>query len=229
VCQRILEEIERLGVRQTSLLVIPNHHGKAPITENTLFQRWLTQKVDAGHEPVLHGYFHQRERRQTDAWLSKLTTEIYTAGEGEFFDLSREEAEHRICRGVADLSFLQRKISGFIAPAWLLGREAEQALKKLQFGYTTRVGKLLILGTGDEIKSRSLVWSTRAQWRSVVSLMWNAALTVALAKAPVIRIAIHPLDCQQRVVWRQICGFIAKMSRDRCCISYERLMAGDRA
>ena len=63
LCEKILAQLLELGVRQTSLLVIPNHHGQAPITQDSSFRSWLARKVDADHEPVLHGYCHQRQRK----------------------------------------------------------------------------------------------------------------------------------------------------------------------
>jgi len=59
-CTRILEQLAEAGVRQTSLLVVPNFHGKAPVREYPEFQQWLSSQVAAGHEPVLHGYYHRR-------------------------------------------------------------------------------------------------------------------------------------------------------------------------
>src|SRR5258705_10003627 len=91
-CEEILAQLRQLGIGQTSLLVIPNHHQRAPIGENSGFRTWLTKKIEIGHEPVLHGYFHQRKRQNADSLRARLTTEIYTAGEGEFFDLSTKEA-----------------------------------------------------------------------------------------------------------------------------------------
>ena len=125
LCEEILIQLRQWGIDQTSLLVIPNHHRRAPISENSAFRSWLARKIEAGHEPVLHGYFHQRQKQHADSFRAKLTTEIYTAGEGEFFDLSIEEASTRARRGLEDLAFLPRKVVGFIAPAWLLGADAE--------------------------------------------------------------------------------------------------------
>ncbi len=224
LCERILAQLQELGVRQTSLLVIPNHHRQAPITQDFSFRSWLSRKVDADHEPVLHGYFHQRQRQREDSLLSRLTTEIYTAGEGEFFDLPAEEASERLQRGLEDLAFLPRKLAGFIAPAWLLSAEAEMAVRKLGFRYTTRLRSVQIFGCSSEVESRSLVWSTRANWRAVLSLAWNRGLATATAHAPLIRIAIHPPDLQHPAVWRQICQLVAGISRDRQCVSYEKFV-----
>ncbi len=140
-CKEILAQLRQLGIGKVSLLVIPNHHQRAPIAGNSGFQSWLTRMIEGGHEPVLHGYFHQRKKQNAESLRTKWTTEIYTAGEGEFFDLSTVEASMRAQRGLEDLAFLPRKVVGFIAPAWLLGANAELAIRKLGFLYTTRLGQ----------------------------------------------------------------------------------------
>ncbi len=223
-CENILAQLQDLGVRQTSLLVIPNHHGKAPITQDSSFRNWLARKVEADHEPVLHGYFHQRQRQRDDSFFSKLTTEIYTAGEGEFFDLSAGEAKDRLQRGLKDLAFLPRKVAGFIAPAWLLSAAAEDAVDKLGFRYTTRLGCVRIFGRSGEIRSRSLVWSTRAKWRAAISLAWNKGLAISTTQAPLIRVAIHPPDLLNSAVWRQVRQLVAAIGLGRECVSYEKFV-----
>jgi uncharacterized protein len=272
LCERILLDLSELGVHQVSLLIIPNHHGRAPIAESSSFQRWLMREVDEGHEPVLHGYFHRRHKRRTDPWFSKITTEIYTAGEGEFFDLSFDLAKKSLYDGLADLAFLPRKVIGFVAPAWLLGDAAEQAVRSLGFVYTTRIGCIRIFKPSarkspepkrpwdfraikplrerlwreldlkgrqtergllptvcercgvSEVKSRSLVWSTRAAWRVVASLYWNRVLAIAKSSEPVFRVSIHPADVQHKLVWRQIRKIIESARPARECISYDRLV-----
>jgi uncharacterized protein len=224
LCENILAQLLELGVCQTSLLVIPNHHRRAPITQDSSFRSWLARKVDADHEPVLHGYFHQRQRKGKDSLFSRLTTEMYTAGEGEFFDLSAAEASDRLQSGLADLAFLPRKVVGFIAPAWLLSAGSEIAVRQLGFRYTTQLSCVQIFGRSGQVRSRSLVWSTRANWRALTSLAWNRGLAIAAAQAPLVRIAIHPPDLRHPAVWRQIRQLVAGMSRGRECISYEKFV-----
>jgi uncharacterized protein len=224
LCEEILAQLGQLGIAQTSLLVIPNHHRRAPISEDFAFQRWLGQKIASGHEPVLHGYFHQRQKQRGDSFRSKVTTEIYTAGEGEFFDLSAEEASARAKQGLEDLAFLQRKVVGFIAPAWLLGANAEVGIGKLGFLYTTRLGRVQTFGRSDDIRSQSLVWSTRASWRAAASLAWNRYLALRLASTPLIRIGIHPPDLQHSRVWDQVRRLASEASRCRECGSYEKFV-----
>jgi predicted deacetylase len=225
LCEEILAQLRQLGIDQTSLLVVPNHHRQAAVSENSSFGRWLVRKVEAGHEPVLHGYFHQREKRDSDPFWARLTTEIYTAGEGEFFDLSTEEASIRAQRGLEDLAFLPRKIVGFIAPAWLLGANAEVAIRKLGFSYTTRLRTVRTFGRCADIRSQSLVWSTRAPWRAMMSLAWNRYLAAGLSSAPLIRIGIHPPDLEHPGVWEQVRRLAAETRRCRECVSYEKFVA----
>lgn len=224
MCEEILAQLRQLGIDQTSLLIIPNHHGQAPIGEDSAFRSWLAEKIESGHEPVLHGYFHQRQKQNADSFRARLTTEIYTAGEGEFFDLSAEEATVRVQRGLEDLAFLQRKVVGFIAPAWLLGTDAEIAVRELGFLYTTRLGSVQTFGPSADIRSQSLVWSTRKRWRALTSLAWNRWLAHRLARAPLIRIGIHPPDLQHPRVWEQVRRLAAETSHCRECVSYEKFV-----
>lgn len=222
---QILAELTDFGIEETSLLVIPNHHHRASVRDDLGFQDWLTGEVNKGHEPVLHGYFHQREGRVGGSWRSKAVTEFYTAGEGEFFDLTEQEASIRLQNGLADLAFLPRKISGFIAPAWLLGHEAEKAVRAFGFSYTTRAGTVRAFRQVPDVRSRSLVWSTRASWRAWMSLRWNATLARLVNRASLVRMGIHPPDYAHQDVWRQIKLFLTRLKADRVCVSYENFIA----
>jgi uncharacterized protein len=224
LCDQILVQLRELGIGQVSLLIIPNHHRRAPIGESPAFQRWLSRAIEAGHEPVLHGYYHRRERGKADSLVRRVMTEFYTAGEGEFYNLSSGEAATLLERGLADLSFLPRKIAGFIAPAWLLGAEAEVAVRELGFLYTTRLSKVRVFNGNGDIASQSLVWSTRAGWRISMSLIWNRSLSFSLGRARLVRIGIHPPDAQHAMVWKQVRKLIMATIRSRQCVSYEKFI-----
>ena len=123
-------------------------------------------------------------------------TEYYTAGEGEFYDLSEGEATLRLERAKREFCAVGLAPRGFIAPAWLLGREAERAVRKAGFEYTTRLRCFKDLATGRETASQSLVWSVRSGWRRILSIWWNAWLARKLFRAPLLRIGLHPVDWQ---------------------------------
>lgn len=201
---RILADLREAGCGTASLLVIPDHHHRGPISQDAEFVEWLQQRVAEGHEAVLHGYYHLRGRDAADGFLKKLVTQSYTAGEGEFFDLGRAEAAERLSMGLREFSACGLRPTGFIAPAWLLGAEAGEAVQEAGFEYTTRIATVNDFVGTRVYAARSLVWSVRSAWRRSCSLAWNAWLWSALRAAPLVRMGIHPPDWDHRKIRTQI-------------------------
>ncbi len=142
VVTKQLEELRALGVSRCSLLVIPNYHHHGSINKFPHFVTWLHEQAEQGHEIVLHGYYHLRSGRSDDSGWKRWITQHYTAGEGEFYDLGYDEARTLLQKGKQELSQAgcdMTKVTGFIAPAWLLGKEAERAVVDEGFSYTTRL------------------------------------------------------------------------------------------
>ena len=176
------------------------------------------------HEIVLQGYFHSRPR-SARGWWDTFVTEHYTAREGEFYDLPESEARRRLERGKHEFAELGLETRGFIAPAWLLGREAERAVRMVGFEYTTRLRTFHDLVTGGATVSHSLVWSVRSAWRRVASLCWNRLLARKLLRAPLLRIGLHPVDWQHGAVKRQALRLVRSALAAREAITYEGWLA----
>jgi uncharacterized protein len=219
----MMADIAAVGVDKVALLVIPNHHSKAPIREDAEFCNWLRRAVQT-HEVVLHGYFHSRPQCAAGWWVT-FVTEHYTAQEGEFYDLSESEARLRLERGKREFAEVGLVPRGFVAPAWLLGREAERAVRGVGFQYTTRLRTFKDLVTGRETISHSLVWSVRSAWRRVASLCWNGLLARRLFGAPLLRIGLHPVDWQHGAVRRQALHLVRSALAAREAITYEGWLA----
>ena len=228
-CDAILRELAELGVRQTSLLVIPDHHHRGHIADDPGFGEWLRAQAAAGHEIVMHGYFHQRARRAAESARDRFTTRLYTADEGEFYDIERATAAALIAKSRGEFQQLGFAPTGFIAPAWLLNAEAEHALRVLHLDYTTRLGSVLDLQTSRTFASQSLVWSIRSGWRRWTSLRWNAFLNGRLATNPLLRISIHPVDRHHAAVWQQIRELAARALADREPLTYHAWLSRQRA
>ena len=228
-CEQALAALERLGVKQCSLLVIPDHHHRGHFLADPAFCAWLKAQADHGHEIVIHGYYHQRERRSRESAIQKLTTRFYTADEGEFYDLDRPAAAALVQTARADFRKLGLDPSGFIAPAWLLSREAEAALRDCGCEYTTRLGSVFDLRHARLHSSQSLVWSVRSAWRRKLSLAWNALLFRKLTANPLLRISIHPVDGKHRAIWAQISTLIAWALHDRPPLTYQNWLSLTRA
>jgi predicted deacetylase len=218
--ERMLADLAAVGVGVTSLLVVPDHHHKADIDKDPAFLEWLREKQAAGHEIVLHGFYHRRVPREGDGAGKRLVTEHYTAGEGEFYDLTYEEARERMEDGREMLTGAGLDVVGFIAPAWLLGEEAEQAARNLGFAYTTRLGGVLDLRSGEWTRSQSLVYSPRSAWRRSVSLAWNAFLAARLRKNPLARLGLHPPDWNYGAIKTQALRLAREAAADRRVIRY---------
>ncbi len=216
----MLADLAAVGVGVTSLLVVPDHHHKADIDKDPAFLEWLREKQAAGHEIVLHGFYHRRVPREGDGAGKRLVTEHYTAGEGEFYDLGYEEARERMEDGREMLTGAGLDVVGFIAPAWLLGEEAEQAARNLGFAYTTRLGGVLDLRSGEWTRSQSLVYSPRSAWRRSVSLAWNAFLAARLRKNPLARLGLHPPDWNYDAIKTQALRLAREAAADRRVIRY---------
>lgn len=237
----MLQDLAEVGVPVTSLLVIPDHHGKGRIDADLEFSSWLKEVVAQGHEAVLHGFYHLRPVKNGENLATRLITRSYTAGEGEFYDLSFEQASAllqegrealRCCGVTPEGSDLPKPhgsaLLGFIAPAWLLGAEAERAVRAEGFGYTTRIGTVIDCVSGGEFAARSMVYSVRAGWRRSMSLLWNETLFYALKKAPLLRIGLHPPDWDHESIRRHILKCVSLAVRDRQVTTYREWIAAKR-
>src|SRR4030095_2239961 len=127
-CVRIMTDLKVIGVPRVSLLVIPDHHGRGHFLEAPEFCAWLKARAGEGQESVTHGYFHRRERREREDFVQRMITRVYTADEGEFYDIDRSRAVELVGRANSELRGAGLEPRGFLAAAWLLSSDGESAL-----------------------------------------------------------------------------------------------------
>jgi uncharacterized protein len=229
VVEKILSELCHHGVLVCSLLVVPNYHHRGCSMEDRTFVRWLQEREASGHEIVIHGYFHQRPRREGEKLVEKFFTRLYTRHEGEFYDLDYEEAFRRISRAREEFVSAGLTPRGFIAPAWLLGPDGERAAAGAEMEYTTRLTGVRDLRSGEDFRARTLAYSVRSGWRRVTSLAWNRALATQLVDAPLARISIHPPDHEHPEIWRQILQLTDQLVENRTPTTYRDWIAEKRS
>jgi predicted deacetylase len=217
----ILAELARHRIHACSLLVVPDYHRQGRSLADSGFRSWLHELAANGHEIVIHGFFHQRARRNDEKTRAKIVTRIYTADEGEFFDLGYNEALRLIQEARDDFETHDFHPTGFIAPAWLLGAEAERAVIDAGMNYTTTLRTVRDFGGSRIIPSQSLVYSVRSGWRRVCSLAWNRSLFRRLTTNPLLRLGIHPPDLEHRSIWVQITRIIDEALRNRHPMTYQ--------
>jgi len=217
----ILADLKSLGLNRYSLLVIPDHHRRGHFLESAPFCAWLKEEASAGQEIVIHGYYHQRAPKPAESVVDKFITRFYTANEGEFYDIGREQAFELVAKAREEFSSIGLSSTGFIAPAWLLSTAAETALADLGLRFTTRLGGVIDLATGKTHPSQSMVYSVRSEWRRQVSLLWNSSLYRRLEANPLLRIGIHPVDFDHPTIWEQIRTKVSEALTQRQATTYE--------
>ncbi|MFM8765958.1 MAG: DUF2334 domain-containing protein, partial [Spartobacteria bacterium] len=137
-------------------------------------------------------------------------------------DLSENDARERLSLGLSEFTACGLTPAGFIAPAWLLGDDAERAVRALGFQYTTRIATVSDFNSGDIHSARSLVWSVRAPWRRVCSLAWNQLLALRLRDAPLLRVGIHPPDWDHGAIRNQILSITSAALAGRLAMTYQQ-------
>ena len=223
--EKIVADLARRGIHVCSLLVVPNYHGTGESMDDRDFVNWLRDLEAAGHEVVIHGYFHQRPPRARESLRDRFLTRYYTRAEGEFYDLEYEEALRRITEARAKFAAVGLTPRGFIAPAWLLGSEAEQAVADAELEYTTRLTTVRDLRKQENFFARSLVYSVSKPWRRATSLCWNGVLARLSAETPLLRLAVHPPDFGHAAIWRQITRLLDAQAETRTATTYRDWVA----
>lgn len=229
IVDKMISALAGHGIRVLSLLVVPEYHHQGKSLQNRQFVSWLRDLESAGHEIVIHGYFHERPRGASESVGDKLITRFYTQNEGEFYDLSYDEAFRRIQTAKTEFVATGLHPHGFVAPAWLLSLEGQRAATDAGLEYTTRLRTVCDLRSGNVFPARSLVYSVRNKWRIWVSLGWNAMLGRLMKNQPLLRLSLHPPDYSQPAVWQQVLDLVRVMEADRTPTTYRDWVADWRA
>jgi len=200
VSPRFESEVDRLidllapyvGTR-LAMLVVPNHWGDAPIVPGSPFAGRLRSWAEQGVEMLLHGFTHRDDAQYSGA-ADRVRARFMTASEGEFLGLSSAEASARINDGRALIEgVIGRPIDGFVAPAWLYGDGAREALQQAGIPLAEDHLRVWSPKTGAELAWGPVItWASRTRMRLLSSL----AAAAALRHAPleVLRIGVHPPD-----------------------------------
>lgn len=231
VSPRFEGEVERLLAllaphvgQRLAMLVVPNHWGEAPIVAGSPFAARLRRWADQGIEIFLHGYFHRDDARHEDV-SSRLRARLMTAGEGEFLGLSRSEAVKRITAGRSLLAdVIGRDVDGFVAPAWLYGPGAMEALEECALPLAEDHMRVWSpTERRDLARGPVITWASRTKARLASSLAAAAALRYV--PMPVLRVGVHPPDCDHPALVRSIEATLTAATRRRTVASYGELLA----
>lgn len=211
-CARVLAAVREVADLPVTLLVVPAYHGQC--SAQPAFEATLGERLAAGDELALHGYFHCDPQAPCGVadWLVR---RVYTR-EGEFATLCEREACERIHLGQRWFAANRWPLAGFVAPAWLMGPGTWAALRaNPDLLYTTSLTGLHLLHPLHSLRAPCLTWSTRATWRRLCSLAWNGALLRVATSVPLVRLGLHPDDAADRAVLRSWQRCLERLLRDR--------------
>ncbi len=211
-CRRVLAAVREVADIPVTLLVVPAYHGQC--SAQPAFEARMTERLAAGDELALHGYFHC-DPQAPDGLVDWLRRRVYTV-EGEFAALCAREAAERIHLGERWFAANDWPLAGFVAPAWLLGPGAWAALRAHRdLLYTSTLTRLHLLQSAECIRAPCLTYSTRAAWRRLGSRAWNPALASAASSAPIVRLGLHPDDAEDSAVRRSWQRCLDRLLKDR--------------
>jgi predicted deacetylase len=207
-----------------AMLVVPNHWGGAPIIPDSPFAARLRAWADDGIEMFLHGFFHRDEARHQRA-ADRLKAGLMTAGEGEFLGLSSGDAEARIRDGRALIEDVTgRPIAGFVAPAWLYGAGALEALVDCSIPIAEDHWRVWSPPAAGKTLARGpvITWASRTPTRLLSSLA--AASVLRHSPIKVLRIGVHPPDVRHPRIVRSIRATLREALKSRRPAAYSELL-----
>ena len=207
-----------------AMLVVPNHWGDAPIIAGSPFAGRLRRWADQGVEMFLHGFFH-RDEASHKGMANQVRARFLTAGEGEFLGLSRASAIERIHAGRSLIAgIIGRDVDGFVAPAWLYGTGALDALEACAMPLAEDHWRVWSPAERRElVRGPVITWASRTRARLASSLAAAAALR--RLPVPVLRVGVHPPDSRHPALVRSIDATLAITARRRHVARYKDLLA----
>jgi predicted deacetylase len=207
-------------VQRITLLVVPRWHGGRVFTEDGEFVSWLRERAAEGHEICLHGFCHRAER-VTGGPLARFVGELYTAREGEFFQIGYREAEEKLRQSLVLFERVGLPVCGFTPPAWLLSAEGRKALRRLGLHYTTSLNHLELLRERRRLRAPTLVFSSRSAWRRAASRAWVRFALHLHRRSPILRVAAHPVDFAYPAVEKALFSLIERAIKVRIPCTYQ--------
>jgi len=221
---RLVELLQPYVGRRLAMLVVPNHWGDAPIIPGSAFATRLRNWAHGGIEMLLHGYFHRDDATHRSAH-DRVRARLMTAREGEFLGLSRADAAMRIADGRALLEdVIGRAVDGFVAPAWLYGAGAIEALSDEALPIAEDHLRVWSPASGKQLATGPVItWASRTPLRLASSIAAAAVLRHLPLK--VMRVGVHPPDARHPALVRSIESVLRSATASRRAATYAELLA----
>jgi predicted deacetylase len=204
-----------IGTPRLAMLVVPDFWNEAPLSRSPYRQK-LRAWSDRGVEIFLHGWSH-RDNNTHPGIPNRLKARFLSAREAEFLDLAPDEASARLRKGrdiVEDA--IGRRVTGFVAPCWLYGEGALQALRDEGFSLAEDHWRIWNPSTGACLaRSPVITWASRSRQRVISSLAFARIAPRIASGFQTLRLAVHPGDTGVPSLMNSIDNTIATLLKDR--------------
>ncbi|MFM7029331.1 MAG: DUF2334 domain-containing protein [Chakrabartia sp.] len=216
--------VGHLQSTRLAMLVVPDHWNRAPLSAAPGFAKRLRDWADMGVEMFVHGWFHKDLAAHSG--MAHWKAQHMTAGEGEFLGLSCAEAARRMAAGKALIEDITGKpAAGFIAPAWLYGPGAREALRTAGLPLAEDHFRVWRPETGEIVaRGPVITWATRTPLREASSRAFAALARSLLKPMPVARVAVHPGDVHSPAVLQSVDQLMQSLLPGRAIGQYRDLL-----
>lgn len=212
-CARLHAAVRAVADIPVSWLVVPCYRGRDGVP--AAYQAAADALLRDGHELVLHGYTHVDDGPPPRGLLEHIQRRVLTEGEGEFAALGVEQARRRLELGMAWFRRRGWPLAGFVAPAWMMGPGAWEALRGSSLRYAGGFRYLHVLASGRACFAPTLVYAARNRSGRLVSPPLAGALAALHWRTPVLRLALHPRDAQHPALLRHAQALLARLLAQR--------------
>jgi uncharacterized protein len=226
-CLRLQQAVRAVADIPLTWLVVPRYHGSE--WRSLACEAMLEKLAGQGHELVLHGYTHRDPAPVRGFGPGRWLRTAYTQREGEFAAIGRDEARRRIGLGLRWFQVRGWPVSGFVAPAWLLGPQAWLALREYPFRYTTTFTRFHLLDQPRSQLAPALVYAARNVGGRILSPPLASSVAALSAAAPLVRLALHPRDAHYPALVRHAQHLIERLLVRRTAmtkLAFANRMAG---
>ncbi|MCX7622340.1 MAG: polysaccharide deacetylase family protein [Thermomicrobium sp.] len=200
----LLRELDAVGARPRSLLVIPYHDGRDDLRRFPALVELLAEEVANGSELVLHGYTHARAGRWRGDPLTVARAALFARGVAEFASLAWPEQRARLLAGRELLAQLGFRTTGFCPPGWLHTAELPGLLAELGFAYLVEMLFLVDVRDGRRLATPWTGYMGTPWVHEALAQLGARLLAPVRAVAPRISVFFHPQGAPSSAVCRRV-------------------------
>lgn len=208
-CLQLLRAVRAVADIPLTWLVVPRYH-RDPM-RSLACESTLEKLMGQGHELALHGYTHLDPAPVRGAGPARWLRTVYTQREGEFAGIGADQARRRIALGLRWFEERGWPVSGFVAPAWLLGPAAWAVLQTQPFRYTTSYSHFYLLHPLRAQLAPALVYAARNSVGRTLSRPLVSGMAALSRAAPLVRLALHPRDARHPALVRHAQHLIERL------------------